>query len=133
MMSKPLSLCIAALITAAGLSACNDNTAQVCTASFATATTTVVDTTGAPVQAATVSTVLIRTGQTLPITSLLDPVTGVYPILDDGSISQLHASGDSIRVRAVNGAAAVEAVYHFDVPGGCHISKISGPDTLVVR
>ncbi|MEO8029733.1 MAG: hypothetical protein ABI765_02725, partial [Gemmatimonadota bacterium] len=95
--------------------------------------TTVIDTTGAPVQAATVSTVLIRTGETLPITSLLDPVAGMYPILDDGSIPHLHASGDSIRVTAVDGAASVASVYHFDVPGGCHISKVSGPDTLVVR
>ncbi|HKV75301.1 MAG TPA: hypothetical protein VJN95_12350, partial [Gemmatimonadales bacterium] len=69
---------------------------RVCTASFAIATATVVDSNGALVPDATVTTTLLRTGETITPTTVMDFITGVYPILDDGAIPKLHAGGDSV-------------------------------------
>ncbi len=106
---------------------------RVCTASFAVATVTAVDSNGALVPDATVTTTLLRTGETITPATVMDFVTGVYPILDDGAIPKLHPNGDSLRVHAARGPASAEATYYFDVPGGCHIERIAGPDTLQLR
>lgn len=121
------------LLTATLLTACDQPSTGVCTMVFATATVTVVDSLSVAAPTATITTTLLRTGETLTPTTIMDFVTGVYAILDDGAVPKLHTSGDSIRVRAVQGKASVESVYQFDVPGGCHIQKISGPDTLVLH
>ena len=123
----------ASILATSLLAACHEASTGVCTEVFAIATVTVVDSVSAPAATATVTTTLLRTGETLTPTSVMDFVTGVYPILDDGAVPKLRIAGDSIRVRAVQGAAAAEAVYRFEVPGGCHIERVSGPDTLVVR
>ncbi len=106
---------------------------RVCTASFAVATVVAVDSNGALVPDATVITTLLRTGQILTPTTVMDFMTGVYPILDDGAIPSLDFRGDSVRVHAAKGTASAEATYDFDVPGGCHIQRTSGPDTLQLR
>jgi hypothetical protein len=121
------------LLASVGLLGCDQQSTEVCTAMFAVSTVTVVDAGSAPAAGATVTTTLVRTGETLTPTTLMDFVTGVYPILDDGAIPRLRPSGDSIRVRAHQGAASAEAIYRFEIPGGCHIEKISGPDTLVLQ
>lgn len=122
---------LASLVLLAG---CNEaGTGTVCTASFAIATVTAVDSNGAAIPDATITTTLLRTGETITPTTVMDFVTGVYPILDDGAIPKLHATGDSVRVHATRGGASAEATYHFDVPGGCHIERTSGPDTLQLR
>jgi Na+/H+-dicarboxylate symporter len=115
------------------ITACDQQSTGVCTAMFAIATATVVDAQSAPAPTAVITTTLLRTGETLTPTTVMDFVTGVYPILDDGAAPKLRIAGDSIRVRAVQGTASAEAIYRFEVPGGCHIQKVSGPDTLVLQ
>lgn len=121
------------LLATAALLGCDQQSEAVCTALFAVATVTVVDSTAAPAAAATVTSTLIRTGETLTPTTVMDFVTGVYPILDDGAVPKLQSAGDSIRVHAAQGSATAEAIYRFTVPGGCHIERVSGPDTLVLH
>jgi hypothetical protein len=125
---RSLPLAVAGL-----LGACDQQAGPVCTALFAVATVTVVDSLQAPATTATVTTTLLRTGETLTPTTIMDFALGVYPILDDGARSKLRTSGDSIRVRVVQGAAAAETVYRIDVPGGCHVERVGGPDTLVLH
>jgi hypothetical protein len=121
------------LVAAALLTACDQQSPTVCTTLFAVATVTVVDSLLAPATSATLTTTLLRTGETLTPTTIMDFTPGVYPILDDGAIARLRTSGDSIRVQAVQSAAAAEAVYRVDVPGGCHVQRVGGPDTLILH
>jgi len=121
------------LLATLALLGCEQQSEAVCTAMFAVATVTVVDASSGPAAAATVTTTLVRTGETITPGTVMDFVTGVYPILDDGAIPRLHPAGDSIRVRAVQGNASAESGFRFEVPDGCHIQRVSGPDTLVLH
>ena len=122
-----------ALLALGCLAGCGERTGTVCTESFASASAFVVDSLGAPAGTAVITSVLLRTGDTLAITSLIDHVPGAYTIVDDASVHLIRTTGDSILVRAVQGAATAEAIFVFDAPGGCHINRVSGPDTLVLH
>jgi hypothetical protein len=46
--------------------------------------------------------------------------------------SELREAGDSVREEAQLGTTlSPSAVYLFDVPGGCHVQMVAGPDTLL--
>ncbi len=104
-----------------------------CTASFATVGVTVVDGSGQPVQEASVTATLVRTGQVLVPTSLMLPVPGTYILVDDGSTSAIRRSGESVQARISKGTQAMTVDYVFSVPDGCHINKVSGPGTVVLQ
>jgi hypothetical protein len=113
--------------------ACDDAEPVACTEEFRTATVFVEDPGGGPVTDATVQTFLVRTGELVPVTSILDLMPGSYPILDDGATSLIPSGTEQFRVAVTRGGGApVEALYVFEAPQGCHIVKVSGPDTLVV-
>jgi hypothetical protein len=49
-------------------------------------------------------------------------------------VSLIEGDDEAFRVTADAGATgSAEQVYRFSAPDGCHIEKVSGPDTLVVR
>ena len=119
--------------TIAVLAACDTTAPTACTSVLLAVTVTVVDTLGAPVSDATVTSTLVRTGEALVPTSLALLTGGTYIIVDDGSRVKLRASGDTVAVTAQRGASpSIAATYFIDVPGGCHVHKVSGPDTLSV-
>jgi hypothetical protein len=110
--------------------ACDSGLGSVCTTEFRTVPVTVVDRADTPIADASVVAVLVRTSDTLsPPVSGPSP-TGVYIIVDDGSRHKILTAGELVRVQVERGAQAFGADYVFDVPGGCHIHKVSGPDTL---
>ncbi len=118
----------------AWLGACETGIPTVCTAEFRAAFVTVLDGTGAPVPDALVVSVLVRTGEILSPTILALSPMGTYVILDDGARDKLRRTGDTVQVTAERpSGATTAAVYVFDVPGGCHIHKVSGPDTLTLQ
>ena len=111
----------------------DDDDPTACTEEFRTATVFVADANAQAVTDATVRTYHVRTGQLVEITSIMDPVAGHYIILDDNATSLIASGVEQFRVAASRGAgAAVEAFYGFSAPNGCHIEKVSGPDTVVV-
>jgi hypothetical protein len=113
--------------------ACDDDDAVACTEEFRTATVFVADANAEPVADATVRTYLVRTGELVPITSIIDLVAGHYVILDDNATRLIPSGVEQFRVTASRASGpAVEAFYEFRAPQGCHIEKVSGPDTLVV-
>jgi hypothetical protein len=115
------------------LAACDTTDSIVCTTEFAAVTVTVVDASGAPVLDATVTSTLVRTGETLEPIWLGLPTPGTYVIVDDGSRDKLRTSGDTVAVTAQrNAGPSTAATYFIDVPGGCHVHKVTGPDTLSV-
>jgi hypothetical protein len=121
--------CVAIFLSTAGCG--NDSMpGGVCTASFATVPVTVVDGQGQPVAEASVTARLVRTGQTLVPTTLMLTVPGTYTLVDDGSTHLIRHSGDAVQARISKGAQSVTADYVFAVVDGCHISKVSGPDTV---
>jgi hypothetical protein len=116
------------------VAACDDDDDRVaCTEEFRTATVFVEDASDQPVTDATVQTFLVRTGELVPVTSIVDLMPGSYLILDDGATSLIPSGSEQFRVTVTRGGgAALEALYLFGTEQGCHIVKVSGPDTLVV-
>lgn len=115
------------------IAACDDDDERVaCTQEFRTATVFVVDASDQPVTGATVRTFLVRTGELVPVTSIVDLMPGSYLILDDMATSLIPSGTEQFRVTVTRGGATVEAPYVFGTEQGCHIVKVSGPDTLVV-
>ncbi len=104
-----------------------------CSSNLFVSTVTVIDTAGAPVPDATLTAVLARTGDTLSPTSLALHVSGTYIVVDDGSRGRIDPSGDTLLVRLErSGSAGLTQAYFYDVPGGCHVNRVSGPDTLTL-
>jgi hypothetical protein len=124
----------AAFSVVAGL-ACSEGAmgGGACTAMFASIPVSVIDGAGLPVEGATVTAVLVRTGQTLVPTSLMLTVPGTYPLVDDGSVGVLRQSGDPVQAHISRGGQSLSVDYVFAVPDGCHVSKLSGPDTVTLQ
>lgn len=110
----------------------DDEDGEACTLEFRTAAVFVEDGGGEPVTDATVQTFLVRTGALVPVTSIIDLMPGSYLILDDGATSLVPSGTEQFRVTVARGGATIEALYDFGTERGCHIMKVSGPDTLVV-
>ncbi len=120
-------------IAALGLAACDTSNGVVCTLEFRALTVTLLDSAGQPVLDAATVTTLPRTGDTLAITWLGTPVGGTYVYVDDGAINTIRELGDSLRVDVDRSAGTDFAIAYFvDVPSGCHVNKVTGPDTMVV-
>lgn len=124
---------LAAMVAA--LPACSSDSigGGACTELFAMVPVTVVEGAGEPVEDATVSAVLVRTGQVLQPTGLALLVPGTYPLVDDGSTSVIRRSGDAVRATITTGATSLTADYVFAVADGCHVNKVSGPDTVTLE
>jgi hypothetical protein len=122
---------LAVLLSAVGCQiACDSGLGTVCTQEFRTETVTVVDQAVNPVPDASVVATLVRTGDTLSPAVTGPSPDGVYIIADDGSRNTVRAAGEQVRVQVELGSQAFGADYVL--AGGCHIQKVSGPDTLTV-
>jgi hypothetical protein len=126
---------VATLSAVAGLQACSDGAmgGGACTAVFASIPVTLIDGAGQPVEHATVTAVLVRTGQTLTPTGLLLNIPGTYTLVDDGSTGVIRQSGDPVQAHVTKGTQSQTVDYVFSVPDGCHVSKVSGPDTVTLQ
>jgi len=120
----------AALFVIAG---CDEPGGIACTASFAIYTIVVTDRSGAPVDGVDLAVTLVRTGEQLEPTAVGGPYpVGTYPLVDDAATTKLRPMGDEVRAVATKGTASVQADFVFAVPGGCHVHKVSGPDTVAL-
>ena len=122
---------VAMLLSLAG---CSDNSMPgACTASFAMIGVTVVDGAGQPVPGAAITATLVRTGQVLVPTTLMLTEPGTYVLVDDGITRLIRRSGDAVEARIAKGAMATTAEYVIALEGGCHVTRISGPDTVTLQ
>ena len=57
---------------------------------------------------------------------------GYYVIADDSDLKQLTTDGDSIQVSATDPSTKQTKTVVFKIAGGCncHVTKVSGPDTI---
>jgi hypothetical protein len=124
---------LAAITTLGALSGCkSDGAAGVCTASFAFIPVIVLDSSANPVTGLSIADTVLRTQNNFLVPQTLGLSAGTYVILDDGFRTHIRTSGESVQVTGFNGATRFSATFTFDVPGGCHVRKLSGPDTVIV-
>ena len=119
----------------AAVTACSDTSGGsdgACTASFAIHTVRIEDGAGSPVSGASVTAVLARTGEVLQPTTLSLMTEGVYVVVDDGSTHLIRRQGDQVDVRVTSGSASRDLGYVF-ATDGCHVNKVSGPDTVTLE
>lgn len=103
----------------------------VCAAVFRMYTVSLQDQAGAPVTDATVTSILVRTGDTLPNRTLALFAPGNYFLIDDSYKDQLLFARDSVSASISRGLTALEAGYAFR-RGACGVEKVAGPDTLTL-
>jgi hypothetical protein len=118
------------LLALLGLAACQDE-GTVCAAVFGIHTVYVQDQAGAPVTDATVTPVLVRTGDTLQNRTLALLAPGYYFLIDDSYTELLRPDRDSLAVGLTRGPATLEAGYIFR-RDACGVVRVAGPDTLTV-
>ena len=120
-----------ALLSIAAFVACGaDQPPTVCTALFAYVTLKVNDSNGLPVSGLSISDTVRRTGQGFSVPQSLGLAPGTYVVFDDNSTSRVRSGGDSVRVAGTKGTTGFVADFFFDVPGGCHVRKVVGPDSV---
>lgn len=110
----------------------NKNNDVICTASFASFNVYVADSTGR--QAVLDSTItLTPSGQRLVITEIRDTSFHSYTIVDDGYQRQLANRTEVLRFLAYKaGLRVVDTPYTISADD-CHVSKVSGPDSIRLK
>lgn len=94
----------------------------------------VLDPAGSPVQGLSPTITLVRTGQ--QITPAEQSFGGRYPIVSDNQRGMIRPGGDTVRFQVTGPQGSGTASLVFDVTNGecrCHVTKVAGPDTLVLR
>lgn len=124
----------AALLLAAG---CGDDATDpggpVCTAEFRMLTIRVTEPGGAPATGVVITDSLPRTGRVIAPAQPGFLAPGDYLVLDDGHVPLLRQAGDTVIVRGARGAARFTERWVVDVPGGCHVNRVSGAAATVLR
>jgi hypothetical protein len=126
------SVPVTAMATLLALLGCDEPGGVACTAEFRAITLVITDNAGAPADSVNLAVTLVRTGERLDHAPLGPHPEGTYPLIDDGATTKLRASGDQVQAVATKGAAVAQADFVIAVPGGCHVDKLSGPDTLTL-
>jgi hypothetical protein len=111
---------------------CADRAAPgACTASFAMIPLTVQNQNGALVHGLSITATVLRTDQSFTVPQGATP-DGRYVVYDDSFRDRIRASGDSVRIDGY-GTLQFSTGFRIDVPGGCHVRKLAGPDTITAQ
>jgi hypothetical protein len=108
-----------------------DGVPLACADYFGFVTITLVDGANAPVPDAALTSVVTRTADTLVANPGGNSPLGLYSIADDSDRGKLSPFGDTIKLTVGRAITVVETTYVL-APGACHITKLSGPDTLLI-
>jgi len=130
---------VTGLVGAGMLLGCRDTPKPVspdciCTLSFASVNVVVVDTQRAPVATLTPSVTVRSTGR--PLAPAPGGIGGGwYTVVSDGYKDQFALGGDTLHFTATSGSRIAAGDFVVGAPGSCHchVSLVSGPDTLVLR
>ncbi len=114
---------------------CQDN--MVCTDEFRSVAVRFEDVSGNPVAVQDYSVVNLRTKQHIYHSDPVGlPAVGYYTVVSDNNKNGLSEKGDTILVSATSSLKNITKTTKFVVAGGicaCHISKISGPDKVILE
>jgi hypothetical protein len=108
-------------------------TGQACTAIFTTVTVQFIDNQGKPQALSSIEVFDLTTNkQMYPGLPNANLIVGSYVIANDSELKDLSTDGDSIRVTATSQATGETKTTIYKIAGGCncHVTKISGPDTI---
>lgn len=103
-----------------------------CTTIFAYVTVVAVDAGGQPVSGLAVTDTVVRTGHGFAISQDAAFPAGTVDIFSDNLLGEVRQSGDAVRVIGTAAGTGFNAIYTFG-SDGCHVRKIAGPDTVIVR
>lgn len=105
---------------------------EVCDDSFAFVVAVAVDAGGSLVSGLVITDSVLRTGERFVVEQFngFEPV-GSYTVFSDNFESKVREAGDAVRVTGTDGSRGFGATFVFG-SDGCHIRKISGPDTVRV-
>ena len=122
----------AALVLVASCS--HQDSPTVCTDLFAYVSVAVRDSTSKLVTGLSITDTVVRTREGFAVSQIGLPTSGSYVVFSDNYSSKIRTSGDSVRVTGLTGDGAVKftSMFVFAVPEGCHVQKVSGPDTVIV-
>ena len=127
---------LALLPVAGALAACNaDSTGslKVCTTLFAMIPVVVVDSQGAPLVSIAITDSVLRTHERFAIPQHQGWPAGTFHVFDDSFSGRIRETDDAVRVTGTTGTISFVADFVFGVPDGCHVAKVSGPDTVIAR
>ncbi len=106
---------------------------RVCTALYAYLTAVVVDTAGHPVTGLAIHDSVPRTGLAWDEAQEPFPGSGAAVIFADADQQKVSRTRtEPVMVSGHGTGGSFSASYVFDATG-CHVGKVSGPDTVVVR
>lgn len=125
----------ACLPVAGVLAACNaDLGGRICTTSFALIPVVVVNAEGAPLTGISITDSVLRTHERFTVPQSFNGWSpGTFHVFDDNFLTKVRENGDSVRVTGTNGTLSFTADFVFGAPDGCHVARLSGPDTVVAR
>ena len=107
---------------------------MVCTKEFRTITVKFIDDYGDPLLVNNFSAVNKRTGRSMSQTNSIQGL-GIYVVASDADQKELSEKGDIVLVSASNPKNNSKLTAEFVISGGlciCHVSKISGPETIKI-
>ncbi len=105
-----------------------------CTMMFAMIGVRVTDSALRPVSDVDVTVTRKRTGEKRTLTQSSAPERGFYTIADDSMREDLTAAGEVFEVVARSGAKRATANLTIGLTEGrCHVTKLAGPETLVLQ
>jgi hypothetical protein len=129
------------LLLVVSFTACNKNRQQpacaigVCTEQFVSVGVRFVDKNGDGVAVENFAAKNLRSDSVIVVPGVIDP--GFSPafktIANDNIINKFSTSGDNVKITATNPSTHQIKTAIVKIAGGCacHISKVSGPDTIV--
>lgn len=125
--------CLIAAGLVASCSTASDGGRTVCTALFAYVTATAVDASGQAVANLAIRDTVVRTGTgfDIPQDGFLG-AAGTIVVFSDSYAADVRESGDGVRVTGTAAGKSFSAMYQFGTDG-CHVRKLAGPDTVIVR
>jgi hypothetical protein len=127
------------LLSALLCSACSKNqhkpacATQVCSAIFMMIGIHFTDKAGTPISVENFEVFDLSTNQQLkPGLPNINTTTGYYIVANDSQLKDFSTDGDNIRVSATNPASGQTKTVTLKISGGCncHVSRISGPETV---
>jgi hypothetical protein len=128
---------IALLCATAWLAGCagsSEGPPLVCTGSFAFIPLAVLNPNNTPATSVIELDTVLSSDVGFPVpqdSSLLH--TGTYDIFDDNYLGKIRHSGDSVRVTGIQTPKRFSVTFFIDTPDGCHVHKVSGPDTVQLQ
>ncbi|OJW15043.1 MAG: hypothetical protein BGO48_12840 [Mucilaginibacter sp. 44-25] len=122
-----------------GLSACKKNkggcAAQVCTDEFASVGIVFTNSDGSAVALSDIEVINLRTNKPVqrpPMPPAIDYVPGLVLLANDNTKAEFSSKGDDVRITVKSSQTGKVKSVTLKIAGGCncHVSKLSGPDTV---